>query len=326
MTEISGSERSRWSISFAYADGVRFPLDQLEALVAVVDRGTFAAAARALGVTQSAISQRIKALESAAGCVLLVRASPCRPTEEGTALVRFGRQVILLDQEAARSLEAGAGPVRLPVAVSADSLGLWFDDVFAVLSEWEDVVLELFVEDQGHSLHLLRTGAVAAVVTSDPQAVQGCSVTPLGAMRYLPVATPYLADRHRRGRGVDWARIPVVRFNEVDDLQALVLRHHGVAGHDVVPTHRVPSTESFAAAVRAGLGWGALPQQQATADLAVGRLVRLPGTRPVDVPLYWQRWKLHSPALDRLTTIVRDAAADLRPLRRSSNLAGEQLR
>lgn len=163
-------------------------------------------------------------------------------------------------------------------------------------------------------------------MTSDAQAVQGCSVTPLGAMRYLPVATPYLADRHRRGRSIDWPSLPVVRFNEMDDLQALVLRRHGVAGHDAVPTHRVPSTESFAAAVRAGLGWGALPQQQAAADLSTGWLVRLPGTRPIDVPLYWQRWKLHSPALDRLTAVVRGASADLRPLRRSSHLAGEQLR
>ena len=45
-----------------------------------------------------------------------------------------------------------------------------------------------------------------------------------------------------------------------------------------------------------------------------GDLVELSPDRPLDVPLYWQHWKLHSPALDALTDAVRDtASAALRP-------------
>ncbi|MBA3523505.1 MAG: LysR family transcriptional regulator, partial [Geodermatophilaceae bacterium] len=54
--------------------------DQLRALAAAVSEGTFDAAARLLHVTPSALSQRIKALEEAAGRVLLVRSKPVRAT------------------------------------------------------------------------------------------------------------------------------------------------------------------------------------------------------------------------------------------------------
>ena len=142
-----------------------------------------------------------------------------------------------------------------------------------------------------------------AAVTSDPAAVQGCSVDPLGALRYLPAATPALADRWRRGESPDWAAMPVVVFNDKDDLQHELLRRHGVAqGPPVV--HQVPSTADFYQAVRVGLGWGMLPESQASADSAAGALVRLTAD-VIDVPLYWQRWRLDSPKLTALTSAVR---------------------
>ena len=58
---------------------------QLDALVAIADHGSFEAAARVLHVTASAVSQRIRALESIAGQVGVSRTAPCRPTPSGWA-------------------------------------------------------------------------------------------------------------------------------------------------------------------------------------------------------------------------------------------------
>jgi LysR family transcriptional regulator (chromosome initiation inhibitor) len=137
--------------------------------------------------------------------------------------------------------------------------------------------------------------------------VQGCSVDPLGALRYLPAAAPAVADRWRRGESLDWAAMPVVVFNDKDDLQGELLRRHGVE-HGPPVMHQVPSTADFYAAVRIGLGWGMLSEPQARADLASGELVRL-SADVIDVPLYWQRWRLDSPKLAALTDAVRAAAA-----------------
>jgi LysR family transcriptional regulator, chromosome initiation inhibitor len=284
---------------------------QLDALVAIVAHGSFEAAARELHVTPSAVSQRIRALEAAAGQVLITRGAPCRPTPHGEWLVRLGRQTRLLYAEASQALSAAA-VVELPVAVNADSLAVWFHDVLAEVAGWDGTALRLRVEDQGYSQELLRTGDVLAAVTSDPAAVQGCTATPLGALRYLPAATPAVAARWRRGPGPDWAAMPAVVFNDKDDLQYDLLRRYDVgAGPPVV--HQVPSSADFYAAVRLGLGWGMLPEPQARAPLATGELVRL-SDDVIDVPLYWQRWRLDSPRLGALTAVVgRAAARHLRP-------------
>lgn len=95
-------------------------------------------------------------------------------------------------------------------------------------------------------------------------------------------------------------------FNEKDHLQDDVLAAHGIGRPPVV--HRVPTTAGFHEAVRRGLGWGLIPDEHLESDLASGALRRLPGARPVEVLLHWQRWKLDSPALVRLTEHVRRVA------------------
>jgi LysR family transcriptional regulator, chromosome initiation inhibitor len=279
---------------------------QLDALVAIADYGSFDAAARQLHITASAVSQRIRALEGAAGQVLISRGTPCRPTSHGESLVRLGRQARFLYDEAAQALTAAAA-VELPVAVNADSLSSWFRDVFVEVTSWGGTSIRVRVEDEGYSQELLRRGDVLAAVTSDPAAVQGCRVDRLGALRYVPAAAPVLADRFLRDGLPDWAALPVVNFNDKDDLQHKMLRRQGVE-HGPPVTHYVPSSADFYQAVLLGLGWGMLPEPQARAALAAGELVRL-SADVLDVPLHWQRWRLDSPKLATLTTAVRAAAA-----------------
>ena len=284
---------------------------QLDALVAIAEHGSFEAAARELHITPSAVSQRVRALEAMAGQVLVSRGAPCRPTPHGERLVRLGRQTRLLYDEASAALGAVA-TVELPVAVNADSLATWFRDVLATAAGWDGTAIRLQVEDQAYSQQLLRSGDALAAVTSDPEAVQGCSVEPLGALRYVPAAAPAFAGRWRRGRAPDWAAMPAVVFGAKDDLQQDMLRRRGVPQLPPV-VHQVPTSADFLAAVRIGLGWGMLPEPQARADLAAGQLVRLSGD-VLDVPLFWQRWRLDSPRLTTLTDAVREAAG--RHLRR----------
>lgn len=295
---------------------MRLQPDQLAALLAIVDTGTFEAAARRLHVTPSAVSQRVKALESEVGHVVVVRASPCRATPTGESLVRLARQQALLAAETVAELAPRRGlRIDLPVAVNADSMSTWFGRVIAGCADWDDVVLRFRVVDQDHSAQLLRSGEVLGAVTSDPTPVQGCSTEPLVTMRYVPAATPALVERHRSGRGIDWATTPVVRFNDKDDLQQRILDRHGVVG--APPTHEVPDGAGFVTAVAAGLGWGALLTTQLSTLLDRGDLVRLGGRDHVDVTLYWQRWRLPSAHLDRLSDLVRreSAQAGLRPRR-----------
>jgi LysR family transcriptional regulator, chromosome initiation inhibitor len=281
---------------------------QLDTLVAVVEAGSFEAAADRLHVTPSAVSQRIRALETGAGQVLVSRGTPCRATPYGERLVQLGRQTRLLHDEARQALST-VGSVELPAAVNADSLGTWFRDVLAEAADWHGSAVTLHVEDQAHSQELLRRGDVLAAVTSNPAAVQGCTTEPLGVMRYVPAAAPWFADRWRGGGGdggPDWVAMPMLVFNDKDQIQDDQLRLRDIGNRPPV-VHRVPSTSDFYEAIRLGLGWGMAPELQARADLANGTVVRLSGD-VIDVPLHWQRWRLDSPRLTMLTEAVRRAA------------------
>ncbi|WAP51766.1 LysR family transcriptional regulator ArgP [Arthrobacter sp. ATA002] len=286
--------------------------EHLRALAAVIDEGTFEAAADRLHISPSAVSQRIKALEKSAGRVVVRRAVPCTATDAGSALLRLARQVQLLEAEAREALGSQPSAVTAtPLAVNADSLATWFLPVLVDAAGWADATLDLHVEDQDHSSRLLRQGDVLAAVTSDPAPVNGCRAVRLGAMRYVPAAAPGLRDRFTGADGVvDWEAMPVLQFNAKDELQRGFLASRRVSG--APPMHTVPSSEAFVAAIRAGLGWGMLPELQAGSDFDDGRLVLLDDRAHHDVVLYWQSWTLQSSRLDRLTTAVRRAGTRLR--------------
>ncbi|MGW6706424.1 LysR family transcriptional regulator [Streptomyces sp. NPDC054956] len=146
------------------------PVDQVRTLLAVIDEGTFDAAAAALHVTPSAVSQRVKALEQRTGRVLLMRTKPVRATESGEVVVRFARQLARLERD--------------------------------------------------------------------------------------------------------------------------------------------PTSEGFCDAAVAGLGWAMVPEAQAAPLLEAGKLVLIAPGRTSDVPLYWQQWKLDSPALSMVADAVARAAAE----------------
>lgn len=276
---------------------------QLATFQAVIEDGSFEAAARTLHVTPSAVSQRIKALEQDVGQVLIRRAKPCEATEAGRPLVRLAGQVALLEREAlaaARGATGGAGRTRLSIVVNADSLHTWFPAALAALPAEPALSFELHQDDQDHTAELLRAGTVMAAVTAQHVAVQGCRVEKLGAMRYVAVAAP--------GHFTDFATTPVIAFNRKDRIQHRFLTALG-HGEAEPPIHYIPAAHAFIEAIRLGLGWGLVPEQAAHEDIAAGRCVELAPGRYLDVPLHWQYWRMESTALATLTTTVKAVAA-----------------
>ncbi|MCP2322106.1 LysR family transcriptional regulator (chromosome initiation inhibitor) [Hamadaea flava] len=288
---------------------------QLQTFAAVIREGSFDAAARALNVTASAVSQRIKALEQTAGQVLVRRAKPCVATAAGEPLLRLAGQVALLEREALDAARGGvpepAGETwtRLPIVVNADSLATWFLPALAAVPEAARLLFDVHQDDEDYTAELLRSGTVMAAVTTQNVPVQGCRVQRLGTMRYLPVVAPGVRERWFPGGGSaeEFAYAPMLLLNRKDQLQHRFLRTLTRRSLDP-PIHYIPSADAFNRAIGLGLGWALMPEPLATAEITAGRVLRLPG-RPVNVPLYWQHWKLESAALTTLTTAVRDAAA-----------------
>jgi LysR family transcriptional regulator, chromosome initiation inhibitor len=239
-----------------------------------------------------------------------VREKPCTATAAGVPLLRLAAQTSLLEAEALAEMGGSEGAAaRIALAVNADSMATWFTGVFESL---DDVMFDIRIEDQDHSARLLREGVVMGAVTTERQPVPGCRVQSVGVMRYIPVASPvyvkrYLADGFTARAA---AAAPSLAWNRDDALQDMLLRK--IFRRDIArPQHFVPTAEGFGSAVRAGLGWGMFPDSLAAPALADGSFARV-ADEHLDVPLYWQCWRLDSPIVARITEAVRSAASGLR--------------
>ena len=286
----------------------------LRTLAVAVRLGTFEAAARELHVTPSAVSQRIKALETRVGRVLLHRVKPLEPTEAGHVLVRLATQTELLEREAVAELVEdddadGSAYTSVPIAVNADAFYGWLVEALAAVQQRHRVVFEVVREDQTRTAERLRRGDVIAAISSEPRPVPGCRVVRLGRLRYLAVATPeYAAVHFADGVGsATLAQAPVVVFDRNDDLQHDFMRRV-TRRHLAPPATYLPSVSEFDRAVRRGMGWGMLPQREVAEEVERGELLELVRGKHTDVTLYWQHWRLGSTVMGDLTDAVVTAA------------------
>jgi len=177
----------------------RFTTDHLKTFVTVIEYGTFDAAADVLGVSPSAISQRVKTMEQLAGKVLLQRTNPVTPTASGQSVLRIARQSEFLQLELERELMGEGGFQTVSIALNADSLATWFLEAIRTLAQEDEIFCDLRREGEFHSSALLRTGEVMAAITSQPGKIPGCSVDYLGVARYWCVASPAYVDRYLPG-------------------------------------------------------------------------------------------------------------------------------
>jgi LysR family transcriptional regulator (chromosome initiation inhibitor) len=266
----------------------------LECLAALVDEGSFERAAARLAVTQSAVSQRLRALEARLGQPVVVRSRPLRLTEAGKVLLRFARQWQALRAEVARELDAaGGGDERLPIAVNADSLASWVPPALDALVH-EGVSLELVVDDQDFTHDWLRQGAVLGCVSTVRKALRGCRVTPLGVMPYVAVASPAFIERELP-KGLDrhsFAQVPFLVFNRKDDMQAQWVSRAFGARAPRLRERFVPSSDAYVRAAVMGWGVGVAPALLVRPHVERGALQVLHPEVRLPIALYWHQWQL----------------------------------
>ncbi|MFP3518117.1 LysR family transcriptional regulator ArgP [Pseudomonas sp. SIMBA_077] len=295
-----------------------FDYKLLSALAAVVEQAGFERAAQVLGLSQSAVSQRIKLLESRVGQPVLVRATPPSPTDIGKRLLNHVQQVRLLERDLQRvvpALDDEGLPERLRIALNADSLATWWAQAVGTFCADNHLLLDLVVEDQTVGLKRMRAGEVAACLCASERPVAGARSLLLGAMRYRAMASPAFIERHFP-QGVSAAHLPktpALVFGPDDFLQHRYLAALGVDGG--FEHHLCPSSEGFLRLTEAGLGWGLIPEQQVREQLANGVLVELLPDKSIDVPLYWHHWRNGGQLLEALTAhLSRSVSQWLVPL------------
>jgi LysR family transcriptional regulator (chromosome initiation inhibitor) len=294
--------------------------DQLETFATVAEIGSFERAARALNVTRGAVSQRIRALEQALACILLVRAQPVTATPAGEVLLRHVKALRMLEGATLRELAPpprSSAFVPIAIAVNPDSLATWFPDALWPLLLERGIALEVVTDDGGHTGERLARGEVVGCVSTDPVAATGFAADLLGAMEYRCYASPAFARAFfPDGLGVAAAMAaPAILFDRKDTLHDDYLaRCFGFAVENY-PKHRLPAPDTLLDAVAAGVGYGLAPARQAAPLVQEGALVELAPFEALAVRLYWHHWVSEPPTAAEITRrVVATARERLRPV------------
>lgn len=295
-----------------------FDYKLLSALAAVIEQAGFDRAAQVLGLSQSAVSQRIKLLEARIGQPVLIRATPPSPTDIGRRLLNHVQQVRLLERDLAGqvpALDEEGRPERLRIALNADSLATWWVAAVGDFCADQHLLLDLVVEDQDVGLKRMRAGEVAACLCGSERPVAGARSQLLGAMRYRALASPaFIARYFPEGISAERvARAPALVYGPDDFLQHRYLASLGIEGG--FAHHLCPSSEGFIRMAEAGLGWGLVPELQVRDQLQHGTLAELLDGHVIDVPLYWHHWRNGGQLLTQLTDhLAQQAGRWLVPL------------
>ena len=303
-----------------------FDPDALECLAAIVEEGGFERAAQRLSITQSAVSQRLRALESQVGTVLIVRSRPLKPTSAGQLLLKHTKMLRLLRADLERdlkelapsSLGGAREEERISIAINADSIATWAMQALTDLAQ-QGLPMEIITDDQDFTHEWLREGQVLGCVTTVKQALRGCKVVALGAMEYVAVATPEFA-RERLGQPTrkdaaplltahNFSDLPFVAFNRKDDMQSEFVGKAFGLKRVTLSQLFVPSSEGQVRAVLAGWGVSVVPRLLAQGLIDQGRLINLVPDYTLPIQLYWHCWNLESEVLDALTNALKNASA-----------------
>lgn len=275
-----------------HADGLS--LDQIQVFLAVVDSGSFSAAARKLRRAQSAVTYAVHKLEDQFGLEVFDR-SAYRPvlTEAGKALVPRARRIageVGAFRAQARGMAAG---IEAEVSIIVDSMypmPLFLAAIKDFQAAWPSVSPRVLVENLGATAERLLDGSssialLSPVVADTPDLMR----RPAAKIRLVPVVAPDHPLAAWQGEIPPEIAREYVQLVLTDHSRLLAGRDFGVVS---TQTWRLSDLGAKHAMLLAGLGWGGMPEHMVAEDLAAGRLVRIDAPelrRGVDMIIYLAR-------------------------------------
>jgi len=251
--------------------------EQLRALQAVVQTGTFRAAAEQVHKSQPAVSSLIRNLENELGFEVFSREG-YRPELTIAGAAFYEQAVVALrsmgDLRALAARLCGSEEAEVRIAVNQVYP---LASILSTLREIDDAYpatrLTVTTESVAGAMDRLIRGETDIALTTDMGMLPDrMEARPFDTVRVIPVARPDYGPATRAHNSIDDVR---------GDVQ-VVVTDSSIAGPkqslDIIPGARHWTVTDVAAKkdiIMAGMGWGGLPEHWVASELADGRLVRV---------------------------------------------------
>ncbi|MBS1175286.1 MAG: putative HTH-type transcriptional regulator [Burkholderiaceae bacterium] len=289
---------------------------QLEAFYMVASSQSFEKAAQLLYLTPSAISQRIKALETSLSAVLFERGVPIELTDKGQQLYRYTQALSCMEQELLTQLKPSMvqkNHISMTIAVNADSFATWWRKVHPSLFHKFGIVVEMLVDDQEHTLTLFNKGRVVGCVSARELNKDGAISQLLGYMSYTCVAShDFVKTYFPNGLNIKTiSDAPAILCSRKDSRHDEMLFQVFNVKQFEYSKIFMPSPESFLDALVQSCGYGMMPVMQIENELRTGKLIDLTPNHHYQMPLYWCFWHNQSNLYSRITNYIVEQAKQL---------------
>ncbi|MEQ9259507.1 MAG: LysR family transcriptional regulator [Roseovarius sp.] len=253
-------------------------LDQLVVLDAIVASGTFRGAADRLNKAQSAVSHQIKKLEGELGFDLFLR-DAYRPKLSPEGEVFFREVTRVLEQvHGLKTVAAGLRSEQEPMISIAMTATMSLDPILNILGEvgraFPGTHIKLVSEMMGGPLARLMNGEADLIIAGlDGVPIDEVETLPVGSITIRPVASPGFPAAHRSG---------VKSRREMQSYTQVIVA--GTGGKDYDQSRdllsggqrwTVSDFQAKKSIIKAGLGWGGIPDHLMAEELAAGELVPL---------------------------------------------------
>ena len=294
-----------------------FSSDNVRVFLAVLDSGSFSAAARQLGRVPSAVSMVIAQLEAELDLQLFDRRTrEPRPTDVARALEPQARQLasqLRQLQAHAQGLHQGLER-QLTIAIAPELLSAPWSQPLAVLaSEFPSLIVEVLSAPQADALRMLHAGdAHLALVFERPGTDEREGFQELGQEILVAVISPdHPAGQAREGK---------LQLNDLIDLRQIAVVGRDTQGRDprLLLARHIWRTDSHLATlslVQAGLGWAYLPRSLVEPLVAAGSLVgirfgNISKQLRVWVDVVWHTERAMGLGAKRFIELMRQATKD----------------
>jgi LysR family transcriptional regulator (chromosome initiation inhibitor) len=268
----------------------------LSALNAVIEQQGFEQAAKKLFISQPAISLRLKNLEEKVGQPLVIRGQPIRVTPAGEKLLSHYKMVQQLENDLMTNLfpTVPSHPVKISLAVNADSIATWFLDAMAPILKRYLVEMNLIIANGAETLDKLRSGQAIGAVMNIKSPLPGYRSFKLGGMNYILVSSKDFQKKYF-SQGVNKESLkmaPSMAYDYKDNMHQNFMREHFDLNASEYSSHTISSSEAFVDLAKRSLVCCLIPQLQIERELAEGELINLCPQYCLSETLYWHSWVL----------------------------------